>query len=85
MFSYIGLSSLIAIIPFVLGVYWCYSVIKRFPEDLQELREPDDNYRIIAIIVIWLLTMLIAIVVLIFAIPVIVVLVKAVYDLFTIS
>ncbi|MHC4187286.1 MAG: hypothetical protein ACYSRQ_03750 [Planctomycetota bacterium] len=73
---FIGPSSLLGIALLAAGVYWCYIVIKRIPEDLQEFREIDDNYRKIAIIVIWLLTGLVAFFVLIFSIPIVVVIAK---------
>ena len=78
-------SALFGVAFLAVGVYWCYVVIKRLPEDIQDLREADDNYRKMAIVVVWILTVLVAIVVLFFSIPIIVVLVKSTYDIFTTS
>jgi len=74
-------STLFGIVLIAAGVYWCYVVIKRLPEDLKEFGEIDDNYRRAAIVIIWFLTALIALGVLFFAIPVIVVIVKAIINL----
>ena len=47
---------------YVLGVVWCYQVIRRFREDVQEIREVKEGARRGAIIFIWVLTVIIAIV-----------------------
>ena len=47
---------------YVLGVVWCYQVIRRFREDVQEIREVKEAARRGAIIFIWALTVIIAIV-----------------------
>jgi hypothetical protein len=47
---------------YVCGVYWCYEVIGRLREDLKELREPDENVRKAAIIIIWFITVAIAVI-----------------------
>jgi hypothetical protein len=78
---FISPSGLIGIALLAAGLYWCYVIIKRLPEDIQEFREADDNYRRIAIVVIWLLTVLITLGVLFFAVPIIVVIAKSVIDL----
>jgi len=69
----------------MLGVYWCYVVIKRFPDDLQELREFPDIARKFAIIFVWFLTVIIAIALVFFGTPIVTRIVKAIYDVFTIS
>jgi len=47
---------------YVLGVVWCYQVIGRFREDVQEIREVKEGARRGAIIFIWVLTVIIAVV-----------------------
>ena len=47
---------------YALGVVWCYQVIRRFREDVQEIREVKEGARRGAIIFIWVLTVIIAIV-----------------------
>ena len=48
---------------FVLGFYWCYAVIRRLPDDIEELRQVREGTRRFAIIFVWVLTIPIAIVV----------------------
>ena len=76
---------LIGALLFAFGVYWCYVVVKRFPEDLQELREIPDKARKGAIIFIWFVTVIIAIAIVSLGLPLIIRIIKAVYDVFTIS
>jgi len=45
---------------YIFGVYWCYVVIRRFRDDIQELREKGIA-RKVAIIFVWLITVPIAI------------------------
>ena len=45
---------------YVLGVVWCYQVIRRFREDVQEIREVKEGARRGAIIFVWVLTIIIA-------------------------
>ena len=47
---------------YILGVLWCYEIIGRFRQDVQELRELKEFTRKAAIIFIWAITVLIAIV-----------------------
>jgi len=47
---------------YILGLVWCYHVIGRFREDLQEIREVKEITRTGAIIFIWIVTVIIAIV-----------------------
>ncbi len=81
----IGPTQLIGVLLFVLGVYWCYVVVKRFPDDLQELREIPDKVRKGAIIFIWFITVIIAIAIVLLSRPRIIRIIKATYDVFTIS
>jgi len=46
---------------YVLGVVWCCQVIRRFREDVQEIRQVKEGTRTGAIILIWVLTAIIAI------------------------
>ena len=50
---------------FVFGVYWCYEVIQRFSQDLEEFREPNQNVRKADIIIVWFITVVIAVILLI--------------------
>jgi len=47
---------------YVLGVGWCCQVIRRFREDVQEIRQGREGARRGAIIFIWVLTAIIAII-----------------------
>ncbi len=47
---------------YILGVLWCYEIIGRFREDVQEIREVKEFTRKAAIIFIWAITVVIAIV-----------------------
>ena len=76
---------LIGALLFAFGVYWCYVVVKRFPDDLQELREIPDKARKGAIIFIWFITVIIAIAIVFLSLPLIIRIIKAIYDVFTIS
>jgi len=80
-----GPAQLIGVLLFALGVYWCYVVVKRFPDDLQELREIPDKVRKGTIIFIWFITVIIAIAVVFLALPLIIRIIKATYDVFTTS
>ena len=52
---------LINVLFWALGVYWCNDVIKRFREDLTELREVESTIRKTVIIVLWFVTSVILI------------------------
>jgi len=39
-----------------LGLWWCYEVIRRFPDDLREIFELKDIARTLAIIFVWIIT-----------------------------
>ncbi len=82
---FIGPTQLIGVLLFALGVYWCYVVVKRFPDDLQELREIPDKVRKGTIIFIWFITVIIAIAIVLLSLPRIIRTIKAIYDVFTIS
>ena len=47
------------------GVYWRAVIIKRLPNDIDELRNSDESPRRIAIIVVWILTVPVLVVTLI--------------------
>jgi len=76
---------LIFVLLFAFGVYWCVCVIKRLPDDIKELRENREGVRIVAIIFIWVVTITIAIGVGLLAVPQIILIIRSVYDVFTIS
>ena len=82
---FIGPTQLIGVLLFAFGVYWCYIVVKRFPDDLQELREIPDKVRKGTIIFIWFITVIIAIAIVLLGLPIIIRIIKATYDVFTIS
>ena len=52
---------------FVLGLIWCYKVIQRLPDDIQEIREVHETGRTIGIIIVWIITLFIAIAIIFFA------------------
>ncbi|UCG55876.1 MAG: hypothetical protein JSU70_13510 [Phycisphaerales bacterium] len=47
---------------YVLGVWWCYEVVRRFRRDVQEIREQREVVRTGAIVFVWALTVVIAVV-----------------------
>ena len=51
---------------YIFGVYWCYVVIRRLRDDIQELREKGIA-RKIAVIFVWLITVPITIAMFVFA------------------
>ncbi|MGD2094198.1 MAG: hypothetical protein PVH77_04230 [Phycisphaerales bacterium] len=68
-----------------LGIYWCYVVVRRFPDDLQELREIPDKVQKGTIIFVWFITIIIAIAIVLLSLPLVIRIIKATYDVFTIS
>ncbi len=82
---YVAPVQLLWVLLFALGVYWCYVVLRRFPDDLQELREAPDNTRRGVIVFIWFLTVIIAIAVVLLSLPVVTRIIKAIYGVFTIG
>ncbi|MFZ2149040.1 MAG: hypothetical protein WAV28_17660 [Sedimentisphaerales bacterium] len=46
---------------YLLGLWWCYVVIHRFPKDVQDIRQQKEITRTVAIIFIWVFTVIIAI------------------------
>ena len=82
---FIGPRQLIGVLLFAFGVYWCYIVVKRFPADLQELREIPDKVRKVTIIFMWFITVIIAIAIVLLGLHLIIRIIKAIYDVFTIS
>ena len=51
---------------YLFGIYWCYVVIRRFKDDIKELREKGIAPKV-AIIFVWIITVPIAIVMFVFA------------------
>ncbi len=45
---------------YIFGCWWCYEVIRRFPQDIKEIFQDKQVARIIAIIIVWILTILVA-------------------------
>jgi hypothetical protein len=41
---------------YILGLWWCYEVVRRFPDDLREISELKDTTRTLAIIFVWIIT-----------------------------
>ena len=82
---FISPTQLIGALLSVLGLYWCYIVLKRFPDDLQELREIPDKVRKGVIIFVWFITAIIAIATVLLSRPLVIIIIKAIYDVFTIS
>ena len=46
---------------YIFGLWWCYEVIRRFPKDVKEIFQDKQAIRTIAIIIVWILTIPIAI------------------------
>ena len=46
---------------YIFGVWWCYEVIRRFHKDVKEIFQDKRVARTIAIIIVWILTVPIAI------------------------
>jgi hypothetical protein len=47
---------------YIIGVLWCYEIVRRFREDVKEILEVKEFTRKAAIIFIWAITVIIAIV-----------------------
>jgi hypothetical protein len=45
---------------YILGCWWCYEVIHRFPQDVKEIFQDKQVARTIAIMIVWVLTVPIA-------------------------
>jgi hypothetical protein len=58
---FISFDYLIRIVLFALGAAWCCEVIGRWQEDLKELREVDEPARKAGIIIVWAITVVIAV------------------------
>ena len=58
---FISVGGLIRIVLFALGASWCWVIISRWQEDLKELREVDEPARKAGIIIVWAITVVIAI------------------------
>jgi hypothetical protein len=41
---------------YILGLWWCYEVIRRFPDDLREIFELRETARTFAIVFVWIIT-----------------------------
>lgn len=54
-------SRLAVVVVYAFGVMWCYQVVRRFREDVREIRELKEGVRTGVIIFFWVLTVLIAI------------------------
>ena len=46
---------------YIIGVLWCYEIVRRFREDVKEILEVKEFTRKAAIIFIWAITVIIAI------------------------
>jgi len=68
---YLGPRNIIQALLFALGVYWCYKVIARLRDDLEQLREGESKITKAVIVGFWALTVVIAILVINFAVGVI--------------
>lgn len=65
---YLGPRNIIQALLFTLGVYWCYKVIARLRDDLEELRGAEEKIRKVVIVGVWVVTVVIAILVINFAV-----------------
>jgi len=63
------------------GVYWCIEIIRRFQEDVRELREVKQAVRRAAILFVWFITVLIALAIVYFTKPVLAEIFNAVRDM----
>ncbi len=68
---------------FVAGVWWCKEVLGRWRDDVEELREVEEMPRKAVIVIIWLLTIVIAVYVLNFGYHLAASIVTGVRDLMT--
>ena len=53
---------------YIFGCWWCYEVIHRFPQDVKEIFQLKQVARTIAIIIVWVLTILIALALILYGI-----------------
>lgn len=82
---YITTYMLIQVALFALGVVWCYKVITRWREDVEELRSDIEKIRKAVIIGIWAATVVIGVFVVRFAVKVILRIAIGVYGALTAS
>ena len=52
---------------YIFGCWWCYEVIRRFPQDVKEIFQLKQVVRTIVIIFIWVLTLPIALALIFYA------------------
>jgi hypothetical protein len=76
---------LIQVALFTLGVIWCYKVIERWREDVEELRSDIEKIRKAVIIGIWAATVVIGVFVVRFAVKAILRIAIGVYGVLTAS
>lgn len=76
---------LIQVALFALGVIWCYKVITRWREDVEELRSDIEKIRKAVIIGIWAATVVIGVLVVRFAVKAILRIAMGVYGVLTAS
>jgi hypothetical protein len=76
---------LIQVALFALGVVWCYKVITRWREDVEELRSDIEKIRKAVIIGIWAATVVIGVLVARFAVKAILRIAMGVYGVLTAS
>ena len=53
---YLNLGMLVQAILFVVGVWWCKEILSRWREDLEKVREPDDQADRVVVIIFWIIT-----------------------------
>ena len=53
---------------YIFGCWWCYEVIRRFPQDVKEIFQLKQVVRTIVIIFIWVLTLPIALALILYGI-----------------
>ncbi len=41
---------------YVFAIWWCYEVVRRFPDDLREIFELRETGRTLAIVFVWIIT-----------------------------
>ncbi|MHC4425719.1 MAG: hypothetical protein ACYSYV_06460 [Planctomycetota bacterium] len=51
---------------YILGVWWCYEVIRRFPQDVKEIFQLKQISRTVAIVFVWAVTVPIALVLIVY-------------------
>jgi hypothetical protein len=60
------IGSMALVSAYILGIWWCYEVIRRFPQDVKEIFQLKQIARTVAMIFVWAITVPIALVLIVY-------------------